>query len=500
MSKNRIAILALIALLAAPVLASAAEVQLIAMSLKEGSSIDIRFVKTDRAPKNAAMQASISFDKGQSSIKLMFQKMEPAVLFAGDISAYVLWAVTLDGSAENLGEVAVDKKSASGSQQYYSGKKIFALMVTAEPFSTVNRPTDVVIFTSGQTTSPGVQYTPFGFKNFSADAKPALESIAMFQYNDDTPAAVRQAAKAIEMAEKLNAAEVNPQAVEGAKAAYGKALAAKSNKSLMADQARAAAQLASQAIKEMLKAQEVKAAAEAEERHLAEKAALEARATTAEGESARIAQQLKEVETQRQALAIETADLAKLTEKLTAEKAGIAAERDAVKNERDAVKADRDAVAAERDRVAADREAIKAERDELASRLKGALSSVADTTESARGVVVSLSGILFDAGKATLKSASQISVAKLAGILIVFPQMNLSIEGYTDSTGSNETNMRLSMERARAVYEFLMMQGISSDRMKYQGFGPENPVAPNDTETNRAKNRRVEVVLTQAKR
>ena len=493
MSRNRIAILALIALLAAPVLASAAEVRLIAMSLKEGSSIDIRFVKTDRAPKNAAMQASISFDKGQSSVKLMFQKMEPAVLFAGDISAYVLWAVTLDGSAENLGEVAVDKKSASGSQQYYSGKKIFALMVTAEPFSTVNRPTEVVIFTSGQTTSPGVQYTPFGFKNFSADAKPALESIAMFQYNDDTPAAVRQAAKAIEMAEKLNAAEVNPQAVEGAKAAYGKALAAKSNKSLMADQARAAAQLASQAIKEMLKAQEVKAAAEAEERHLAEKAALEERATTAEGESARIAQQLKEVETQRQALAIETADLAKLTEKLTAEKAGIAAERDAVK-------ADRDAVAAERDRVAADREAIKAERDELASRLRGALSSVAETTDSARGVVVSLSGILFDVGKATLKTASQISVAKLAGILMVFPQMNLSIEGYTDSTGSNETNMKLSMERARTVYEFLMIQGISSDRMKYQGFGPENPVAPNDTETNRAKNRRVEVVLTQAKR
>jgi outer membrane protein OmpA-like peptidoglycan-associated protein len=493
MSKNRIVILALIILLAVPILATAAEVRLIAMSLREGASIDIRFIKTDRAPKNAAMQASISYERGQSSVKLMFQKMEPAVLFAGDISAYVLWAVTLDGSAENLGEVAVDKKSASGSQQYYSGKKIFALMVTAEPFSAANRPTDVVLFTSGQTTSPGVQYTPFAFKNFSADAKPALESIAMFQYNDDTPAAVRQAAKAIEMAEKLNAADINPQAVEGAKAAYAKALASKSNKSLMADQARAAAQLASQAIKDMLKAQEVKAAAAAEERHQTEKAALEARATTAEGESARIAQQLKEVEIQRQALAIETADLAKLTEKLTAEKNGIAAERDAVK-------ADRDAVAAERDRVAADREAIKKERDELASRLKGALSSVADTTESARGVVVSLSGILFDAGKATLKPASQISVAKLAGILMVFPQMNLSIEGFTDSTGSNETNMRLSMERARAVYEFLMMQGISSDRMKYQGFGPENPVAPNDTETNRAKNRRVEVVLTQAKR
>ena len=132
--------------------------------------------------------------------------------------------------------------------------------------------------------------------------------------------------------------------------------------------------------------------------------------------------------------------------------------------------------------------------------LKGALSSVAETTETARGVIVSLSGILFDVGKATLKPASQHSVAKLAGILMVFSNMNLSIEGYTDSTGSADLNMRLSMDRARSVYEFLMTQGVSNSRMKYQGFGPENPVAPNDTETNRARNRRVEVVLTQAAR
>ena len=123
---------------------------------------------------------------------------------------------------------------------------------------------------------------------------------------------------------------------------------------------------------------------------------------------------------------------------------------------------------------------------------------MADTTETARGVIVSLSGILFDVGKATLKPASQLSVAKLAGILMVFPNMNLSIEGYTDSTGSSDLNMRLSADRARSVYEFLMGQGISNSRMRYQGFGLDNPVAPNDTETNRAKNRRVEVVLTQA--
>ena len=497
MSKRNLAIFTLAILLASSAL-SGAEVKLTALTLQAGKTFDINFAKTSRAPSQAAMQATLLYDNGQASVKLSYQKMEPAVLFAGDIAAFVLWAVTIDGSTENLGEVIADKKSASGSVQGFTGKKVFALMVTAEPFATVTRPTELVLFVSGQIGGANVQNTPFTFTDFSTGYKPALDSISGIQYNDPTPAAVKQAAKAIEIAKKLNAAAVNPKAMDGATIAYGKAMAAAGNKKVMADEARVAAQLASQAIKDTIKANEAKVAAEAEAKRLAEKTTLEARATTAEGESQRIAQELKEVQVQREALASETKNLALLTEKLTAEKDTISAERDAVKADRDKVAADRDAVKAERDKVAAEREAIKKERDDLAGMLKGALSSVADTTETARGVIVSLSGILFDVGKATLKPASQLSVAKLAGILMVFPNMNLSIEGYTDSTGSNELNMRLSADRARSVYEFLMGQGISNSRMRYQGFGPDNPVAPNDTEGNRSKNRRVEVVLTQA--
>jgi outer membrane protein OmpA-like peptidoglycan-associated protein len=463
---------------------AAAEVKLTALTLQAGKTLDINFARTNRAPSQAAMQATLLYDNGKASVKLSYRKMEPAVLFAGDISAFVLWAVTIDGTAENLGEVIADKKSASGSLQGYTGKKVFALMVTAEPFATVTRPTELVVFVSGGIGGTNVPNTPFSFTSFSTGYKPALDSISGIQYNDPTPAAVKQANKAIEIAKKLDAAAVNPKAMDGATLAFGKAMAAVGNKKVMADQARVAAQLAAQAIKDTIKANEAKAAAEAEAKRLAEKAALEQRATSAEGESQRIGQELKEVQVQREALASETKNLALLTEKLTAEK--------------DAIAADRDAVKAERDKVAAEREAIKKERDDLAGMLKGALSSVADTTETARGVIVSLSGILFDVGKATLKPAAQLSVAKLAGILMVFPNMNLSIEGYTDSTGSSDLNMRLSADRARSVYEFLMGQGIANSRMRYQGFGPDNPVAPNDTETNRAKNRRVEVVLTQA--
>ena len=476
MSRRNLVLITLAVLITSSALA-AAEIQLTALSLQAGKPVDINFAKTSRAPSQAAMQATLLYDNGKAAVKLSYQKMEPAVLFSGDISAFVLWAVTIDGTVENLGEVVADKKSASGSLQGYTGKRVFALMVTAEPFATVTRPTELVIFVSGEIGGTNIQNTPFTFTNFSTGYKPALDSISGVQYNDPMPAAVKQANKAIEIAEKLNAAAVNPKAMDGAKLAFGKAMAAAGNKKIMADQARVAAQLASQAIKDTIKANDAKAAAEVQAKRLAEKAALEQRATTAEGESQRIAQELKEVQVQRQALAGETKNLAQLTEKLTAEKDTIAAERDAVK---------------------AEREAIKKERDELAGMLKGALSSVADTTETARGVIVSLSGILFDVGKATLKPASQLSVAKLAGILMVFSNMNLSIEGYTDSTGSSDLNMRLSMDRARAVYEFLMGQGISNSRMKYQGFGPDNPVAPNDTEFNRSKNRRVEVVLTQA--
>jgi outer membrane protein OmpA-like peptidoglycan-associated protein len=483
MSRRNLVILALAVLITSSALA-AAEIQLTALSLQAGKPVDINFAKTSRAPSQAAMQATLLYDNRQASVKLSYQKMEPAVLFAGDISAFVLWAVTIDGTVENLGEVVADKKNASGSLQGYTGRKVFALMVTAEPFATVTRPTEFVVFVSGEMQGTNIPNTPFSFTNFSTGYKPALDSISGIQYNDPTPAAVKQANKAIEIAKKLDAAAVNPKAMDGATVAFGKAMASTGNKKVMADQARVAAQLASQAIKDTIKANEAKAAAEAEAKRQAEKTALVKRATTAEGESQRIAQELKEVQIQREALASETKNLAQLTEKLTAEKDTIAAERDAVK--------------AERDKVAAEREAIKKERDDLAGMLKGALSSVADTTETARGVIVSLSGILFDVGKATLKPASQLSVAKLAGILIVFPKMNLSIEGYTDSTGTNELNMRLSADRARSVYEFLMGQGISNSRMRYQGFGPDNPVAPNDTEANRAKNRRVEVVLTQA--
>jgi outer membrane protein OmpA-like peptidoglycan-associated protein len=477
-----------LALLLVSSLLSAAELQMTALTLPGGKSIDVNLSRTSRAPGKASMRATLLYEKGQTSIALSFEKMEPALLFAGDISSYVLWAVSIDGTTDNLGEVAVDRKNASGSQQYYTTKRILALMVTAEPYTAVRRPTEVVLFKSGEVMTPGVKNTPFTFSDFQTGPKPALESIASFQYADDTPVAYKQAQKVLEAAAQMHAADVNPTAMSNAKSAFASAdnlFKARGDKKEITDFSRIAVQLASQAIVDTVKANEAKAAAEAEAKRQAEKAALEERAQAAETETQRVARELKEVQTQREALALESKDLLQQRDKMAAEKEMIAAERDKV--------------AAERDAVAAEREAIRKERDELARTLRSALSTVAETNETARGVIVSLPGILFDLNKATLKIASQLTIAKLAGILMVFQNMNLSIEGYTDSTGTDELNMALSGERAQAVYEFLKGQGITDSRMKYQGFGSANPVAPNDTEANRAKNRRVEVVLTHVK-
>jgi outer membrane protein OmpA-like peptidoglycan-associated protein len=467
---------------------AAAELPLTALIIPDGKTIELNFTRTSRAPSRASMAATIKMEKTQASIDLRFEKMEPAVLFAGDISTYVLWAVAIDGSADNLGELFVDKKDCSATQPFFTTKKIFALILTAEPHAASIRPTEYVLFTSGSVGGMSdVKNTPFTFRNFQTGPKPALESIAGFQYSDDIPVTFKQAQKVVEVAEKMNAAEVNANAMHDAKIALANAdnsVRARANKRQIIDYSRVAVQMASQAIRDTVRANEAKAAAEAEAKRKAEKAALDARAKEAESEADRIARELKEVEAEKITLAEQSKDLA--------------AQRDIFAAERDRVAADRDKVAAERDAVAAEREAIKQERDELAGMLKGALSTVAETNETARGVIVSLPGILFDVNKATLQIPAQLTVAKLAGILMVFQNMDLSIEGYTDSTGSDELNMALSTARAKAVYDFLKAQGIAESRMKYQGFGPASPVAPNDTEVNRAKNRRVEVVLTQA--
>ena len=124
------------------------------------------------------------------------------------------------------------------------------------------------------------------------------------------------------------------------------------------------------------------------------------------------------------------------------------------------------------------------------------IEAIQQVTKDARGIILSMSDILFDVGRATLKTDLMTSLAKIAGILSVYQQFDVSIEGNTDNTGSEEFNMTLSQQRAENVMNFLVEQGIAETRLTAKGLGMTMPIADNSTKEGRQKNRRVDLVIT----
>jgi outer membrane protein OmpA-like peptidoglycan-associated protein len=419
---------------------------------------DIGFL-TMRAAPVATLTARVDAARGQTKIDISFSGMKPAILFGGNVTSYVVWAITRDGQVENLGELWV--RGSSGSATLQTGQRDFAMMITAEPYPLVLQPSPLVAFVSGPADGGRATNNSFVFSSFGEPVIPVNDSIASLDYKGKDPIDLVQAEMIHEMATTRGAAEYDPQAMDQARITLAQArnLASVGDR-MVSDYARRTVALASQAMREMDR-QLAEAAMAAEE------ARREAELQAAQDEAARIAQQLEVLRLQREAL----------------------------EGEMKRVEARASATAAALAEVERQRALMAQERNELEQRLSGALEKVAATTSTARGLVVNLSGILFDLGKATLTTEAQLTVAKLSGVLLMMPDVNLRVEGHTDSTGSDEINEKLSKERARTVYDLLLSQGIPAERMSYEGYGPRFPVASNDTADGRAQNRRVEVVL-----
>ena len=132
----------------------------------------------------------------------------------------------------------------------------------------------------------------------------------------------------------------------------------------------------------------------------------------------------------------------------------------------------------------------------LRAQLLKQLNDVLQTTDSPRGLVVNMADVLFETGKYNLSNDAQLKLAKLSGIIQAHPGLNLAIEGYTDTTGSEDFNMKLSQQRADTVRQFLISQGLSPDIITSKGLGPANPVADNSTAAGRKANRRVEIIVS----
>ena len=417
--------------------ASAAEVNLAAVTFADGKSIDVPVVRTAATPARARFDASVRYADGQAKAKVGYKGMEPAILFGGDISSYVVWAVTRDGAVENLGELVVDASNDSGSNEFSTGKKQFALMITAEPYYLVGRPGELVIATSGPADPTTAPSSSFAFNAFrTLNARVDTNTIAGLTYKDKRPVALVQAERAMALAEATGAAALNPTAMAEAKRNLAQAENSAKGGSARAvtDYARRAVVLSSEAMRDWGRKMEADAAAK-------KKAEMEAMTSRAQASEMSV-EQLKVAQA----------------------------------------------------KLLADQAELKKERDELEGRLKGSMATIMETRESARGAVMSLPGVSFETGKAALKPSAQLTLAKLAGIAQVFQNINLRIEGYTDSTGGAETNQKLSEARAKAVYDFLKEQGVAEKRLAFQGLGPAYPVADNATADGRAKNRRVEIV------
>ena len=159
------------------------------------------------------------------------------------------------------------------------------------------------------------------------------------------------------------------------------------------------------------------------------------------------------------------------------------------------LEAEHAALEAEKKALAEERAKAEARQKEAMNKLNELQSKLIQVSQDARGIILSMSDILFDVDKATLKQDLKTSLAKVAGILTVYQQFNVSIEGNTDNTGSADHNMKLSQQRADNVKNFLVEQGIDAGRLSAKGLGMTMPIADNSTKEGRQKNRRVDLVI-----
>jgi outer membrane protein OmpA-like peptidoglycan-associated protein len=183
------------------------------------------------------------------------------------------------------------------------------------------------------------------------------------------------------------------------------------------------------------------------------------------------------------------ADSAKAKADLAASQAQSAADVAAAQSD-----ADQSRIAAMR----AQQNAQQSETDKVAMRAKLSeqLNAILQTRDSARGLIISMSDVLFDTGKYSLQSGAREKLAKVAGILLAYPTLNIEVGGYTDNVGSDQLNQTLSENRASSVRDYLVQQGVATDSVTAKGFGNTMPVASNDNSAGRQQNRRVELVVS----
>jgi outer membrane protein OmpA-like peptidoglycan-associated protein len=475
-----------------------------AVHYRPGGSLKTAFQATELLPGSSG-EAKVEAKKTNVAIDAKFQSVDEATKFGLEYLTYVLWAVSPEGRADNLGEVVLDHGNAH--LKAVTDLQTFGLIVTAEPYSAVSQPGNMVVMEGvvpenvAQGEEISAKYELVGRGTYSASNEKIQNAI--FGIDRTTPLQLFEARNAVRIAHIAAGDKYANSILTKADAQLKQAEDAnrqKQGKTAIEAAARETAQTAEEArvmaVKQRAEDEaQAKAAAEkraAEEREAKARADAEAEAkrradaeeATKQAEAAKAEAERMKAEAQQAA-----AEAARQREEAEKAKAEALAQQQALAEQ--AAKAQQAAAQSEQLRQQAEKE-----KQELRARLLQQLNSILSTRDSARGLIASMSDVLFKTGSYELLPGARERLAKISGIVLAYPSLHLQVEGHTDSVGSDEYNQQLSEKRSGSVRDYLIQQGISADAIEARGFGKTEPVASNDTPEGRQQNRRVEMVIS----
>jgi outer membrane protein OmpA-like peptidoglycan-associated protein len=445
----------------------------------KGTRIDLK--GNDLMPQGSG-EAKIKAGTGATSVEADIQNMAQPSTLGTEFLTYVVWAVSPDGRTNNLGEISIDK-DGKGELSATTPFQTFSLFVTAEPYFAVRQPSESVVLqnqlrkgTKGKI-FPVQDYPLMKRNQYQKMGNPLALTLDL----KNVPLDMYEARNAVEIAKERQADKYAPEIfskAEGSLALAENSLARKEDRKVIISNARQTVQFSEDA--RLLTEQRKEAERVANEQAAAAakaKADAEAKAAAAAAEAKR----RSDLEAARQA-ELSAAKQAQMKAEAEADAVKARAEQDALKAKEAAAQAD-----AERSRKAA---------ETLRAQLLEQFNRVLETRDTSRGLIVNMGDVLFATGKYNLRPEAQIVLAKLSGIILSHPGLNLAVEGFTDSVGGDEFNLKLSQQRADTVREYLVAQGLADSAVMAAGFGKTNPVADNDTAAGRQKNRRVEIIVS----
>jgi outer membrane protein OmpA-like peptidoglycan-associated protein len=465
-------------------------VQAVNYQHQNGASI-VDFAGTTLLP-TANGKAKVRSKRGTMEVEAEFGNLQSPTIYGGEYLTYVLWAISPEGRAVNLGEVLVgdnDRSKLTATTELQS----FALIVTAEPYYAVRQPSNVVVLenvvrndTKGTTESVNAKYElmerggylPTGYK-----FDPVVLSASL-------PLEFYEARNALRIAESEGAAQYAGTSYQHAVQLMNNADADAASKHIDRKPLIAASRETVQTAED---AREIAVKKIDEERIASERQAssdAQARSQAQADDATRLKNQAQiDAANAQAATASAEANAAKAQADMTANQAASSAAVSAA--QADAEQARTAAQIAQQGQHQAD-----SDKAAMRAQLSEQLNRILATRDSARGLIVSMSDVLFDTGKFSLKPGAREKLAKVAGILIAYPGLNIEVGGYTDNVGGDAMNQTLSENRATSVRTYLVEQGVTTASVSAKGFGNTAPVASNDNAAGRQENRRVELVVS----